>query len=632
MQYKYTKYPALRILIIVVAIAIISDIAGLSSIQLILSAAIAILIAFISFIMKNRVIAFYMFASAAGLAISSSAAGLAHNMPDKVIPEMPAIVRGEVAEVLRREDKYIRIIVDGSVDARALPKLEGERIMLIITSLNKRNLNIEPGAVITAGAKVRPPSPKQLPTDFPERDYFRALDIQWFARSTAARTALIGRPSGFEQLVNSINRGIQSLNNKLYPAEIAGIVNALTTGDRTGIAQVTRDAFSKAGTAHLLAVSGLHTGIIAVFAFLIIRPLRRSWLRFLIFSIILGIFIFITGMQPSALRAGVMAMAFFIAREWQRRPEPVNVLAFSILILIAFDPALLYSTGFRMSAGAILGISILFRPFYDFWKKIFRANNKLTNYIAGSLAATFSASAIVTPLVAHYFGVFSIISPLANLVVVPLMSAGLIFSLVALLLAPVIMPIAGLYASAAGACISISLSINDLAASLPGAYLEGHGLTALAALISLGIIYIMTSQKFRQMAFRCAAAAILISLALPFFGSDSREVEIRPRQNYVAVILNNVDTTYAALFDRRPHAYPARDPGMEEYLANTDGPLLIATSGNASIAVADQIKYRRDVISAELSIEDFYYFKNILKMNKHIPQIIEYNYGRFPDY
>jgi competence protein ComEC len=538
---------------------------------------------------------------------------------------MPAIIDGTVDKVITSKPNYIRCIVRGKVDPQALPALNDESVMMIFTSLNKKPLDIRAGSEIYANAKIRPPAKAQLQEDFPESDYFKAIDVKWFARASSKNAAVTGQSDNIKYKVAGFAEEIRKINRELYPNRIAGIANALTTGNKSGIDYSAREQFSRAGTAHLLAVSGLHTGIIAVFAFLVIRPLRIRWLRITIFALILAAFVVVTGMQPSAVRAALMAAAYYIANELQRKTEALNVLSFAVILMIVFDPGLVYSAGFRMSAAAILGIAVLFRPFHNFWLRLLPDESKTASYISTSLAATFSASVVVSPLVAYYFGIFSLVSPLTNLIVVPMMSGGMIFSLFALVFYPLSGFIAEIYSSAAEVCIRASMAINDLAIDLPAAYLEGGNLVWISLILSAGIIYILTSQNAGQSIFRFSISIILAGLAIYQLPDNKEGISIYPRRDYVAVIVEHRDTTYAALFDRKPEAYPIRDPAMEEHLAGSKF-LIIGTSGNASISISDAIKRKKEVIIIPLSIDDFHQFKGLLSLDKHIPQIIDYDY------
>ena len=113
-------------------------------------------------------------------------------------------------------------------------------------------------------------------------------------------------------------------------------------------------------------------------------------------------------------RAGFMAVAYLLVYTVQRKGEPLNIFALVLFFILFFSPEMIYSAGFHMSAGAILGITLFYKPIRNFFKNLFKINNIVYDKVINSFSITFAVSLIVSPIVAYYFNVFSIISPYSS--------------------------------------------------------------------------------------------------------------------------------------------------------------------------------------------------------------------------
>ncbi len=199
------------------------------------------------------------------------------------------------------------------------------------------------------------------------------------------------------------------------PAGSSALLRGIMLGEKTGISREIKEMFSDTGVMHVLTVSGLHVGMVAViFFFLLTVVLRckKKQASFLLIFILL-IFAQVTGSQASVNRAVVMAIVGLTAVILERDRDMLNSLFLAGLLLLLYDPGNLFNVGFQLSFAATLGI-ILFTP------SLMSMLRPLGKVVGGSLAVTLGAQAAVTPLIIYYFHKFSIISPLANLAVVPL--------------------------------------------------------------------------------------------------------------------------------------------------------------------------------------------------------------------
>ena len=192
---------------------------------------------------------------------------------------------------------------------------------------------------------------------------------------------------------------------------------AMILGDSRLIDPDRRQAFSRAGVAHVLALSGLHVGVIAWMVWLLLFPLdywRLKKLRLAITMLALAAFCVLTGLSPSVMRATLMIAMAMCSYIFFRRYPPLNSLAVAALAILIFAPQQLFGAGFQLSfitvtALLLTGSHIKFPSRY-----------RVVNYIAGTLATTLVATLSTFMLTAYYFHTISLASLPANLLVLPL--------------------------------------------------------------------------------------------------------------------------------------------------------------------------------------------------------------------
>ncbi len=212
------------------------------------------------------------------------------------------------------------------------------------------------------------------------------------------------------------------------------LVVALLLGESCTIDRGTRQEFSAAGIAHVLALSGLHVGIIALIVWILLFPLdymRQQKLRLVLTLVAIALFAAFTGFSPSVVRSAVMIGFAFAAVMFSRRSAPLNSLCMAALIILVFNPSALFSVGFQLSfitVGAILMAGRL--------PKVFHSSFKAVDYVTATVFTSIVAMLATMMLTAHYFHIVSWSSVISNLLVLPVlplfMILGALFLLVTL--------------------------------------------------------------------------------------------------------------------------------------------------------------------------------------------------------
>lgn len=240
-------------------------------------------------------------------------------------------------------------------------------------------------------------------------------------------------------------RAIRQSALSCFPEKIGTLVVALLTGDTSGLDGGTYSALRRTGTAHVVAVSGLHVSFLAGF----IAALLGRWRRFAAGAGIVLMFLFAAavGNTPSVLRAAFMQSMLMLAPLLDREDDRVTSLSTILMALLIQNPYAAASISLQLSFGAVAGIYLFTGPLcrrlqswlpgkpQGLWRKwgclVFR-------FFAASLSTTLGAIALTTPLMAYYFDSISLITPLANLLVLWAVSAlflgGMVTAAVGLLL------------------------------------------------------------------------------------------------------------------------------------------------------------------------------------------------------
>ncbi|RLC28082.1 MAG: hypothetical protein DRH32_09530, partial [Deltaproteobacteria bacterium] len=296
-----------------------------------------------------------------------------------------------------------------------------------------------------------------------------------------------------EKLARLIDRSVQ---NRSGP-----ILKALLIGDRAGIPDAVRNTFNRAGVGHLLAISGLHIGIVATTAFYLFSRLLslwpfllwRAWTRkgaALLSMLPVTGYALIAGMSPSTQRAVVMICVFLMTFWFEREHDPVNTLAIAAgLILICFPPAL-FSISFQLSFTAVLAI-ILGLPLFRLPETVrtVRPVRKMVVFCGVTVMAILGT----LPLTLYYFNQVSMVGLIANWIAVPLIGFVVVpLGLAALCLYPLSPAAASVGIQAAGIVLENALDILNVIAGLPFAAVR----TITPSLLEISCYYIFFMAVF----------------------------------------------------------------------------------------------------------------------------------------
>ena len=259
------------------------------------------------------------------------------------------------------------------------------------------------------------------------------------------------------------------------------VVAAMALGDKSALTHELKDTYSKTGASHILALSGLHLGII--YALLSMLVVGRRWQMVTQVAIILSIwaFVFLVGMSASVVRSAVMLTVYALLALGHRQKMSVNTLAFTAIVMLLVTPKTLFDVGFQMSFMAVFSILLFVPLFYRPFSAEYLMTHRVVKWLWGMVAVSIAAQIGVAPLIAYYFGRFSCYFLLTNFIVIPAATLILYLSLATLL----IPSIGALLASIVGWLNTTLLYI----ATIPGATIEDLHPSIMLTISIYGVIF-----------------------------------------------------------------------------------------------------------------------------------------------
>ena len=210
------------------------------------------------------------------------------------------------------------------------------------------------------------------------------------------------------------------------------VVAAMVLGDKSALTQELKDVYSITGASHVLALSGLHLGIIYTMLSLLIMGRRWRMVSQILMILAIWAFVFLVGMSTSVVRSAVMLTTYALLSLGHRDKMSLNTLAFTAIILLMLNPISLFDVGFQLSFMAVASILILMPQFEKLFPQGYLLDHPLQKWIWSLVAVSFAAQIGVAPLIAYYFERFSTYFLLTNLIVVPAATLILWLSMVVL--------------------------------------------------------------------------------------------------------------------------------------------------------------------------------------------------------
>ena len=262
------------------------------------------------------------------------------------------------------------------------------------------------------------------------------------------------------------------------------VVAAMVLGDKSALTKELRDVYAVTGASHVLALSGLHLGIIYTLLSLLIVGRRWQMISQVLIVLCIWAFVFLVGMSTSVIRSATMFTVYALLSLGHRDKMTVNTLAFTAIVMLMFHPLSLYDVGFQMSFMAVFAILVLTPLMMRVFSMAYLLSHQTLRWIWSMVAVSCAAQIGVAPLIAYYFGRFSTYFLLTNLIVIP--AATLI-----LWLSPVVL----VFPSLAYLLLYIVKCLNTVLGQIavwPGASIEALHPSVLQTVMIYVVIFCLT--------------------------------------------------------------------------------------------------------------------------------------------
>lgn len=332
--------------------------------------------------------------------------------------EAPTLISGEIVNIL--------------------PKTYGDRLEVVLDGTNGAKVQIRTGATnISNGDIIRFPVSylKEISSDTSSVSMKLApmLKSHGILYTAFVPTKYIfhqGHSKSFRSLCVKIRTEIEiKIERSHLQKEAADFIKAILMGDKAGLDEETRLTFANGGIAHMLALSGLHMGIIAGMLMWLMWPLRAAgkykW-GYAVSILLLWCYVFITGMSHSSVRACIMISFAFLAIVIERKNAVGHALSSACLLILLFSPSALFDAGFQLSVVCVASLIV----FASRLNPIRHRQHPCLFRICEALLATMVATAASWAFISYYFTQVPLMFLPTNLLILPLIPIYLCLSII----------------------------------------------------------------------------------------------------------------------------------------------------------------------------------------------------------
>jgi competence protein ComEC len=395
-------------------------------------------------------------------------------------------VRGKIVEPATRTGNKTRFILRSeSVNDLSGPHEMPANVLVTVVRRKHDSLDLPffYGSRVQLRGQLARPSSERNPGEFDARRYYEAQGIAFVMRvrgyENVSLLDSVATENIFELFMKSIVIPTRSYILALIDQTIGGeegeLLKGIYIGERAGIPFATRTAFTNSGISHILAVSGSNVVIVLWFFSLLFALLRLPRIAKSIATLLAVLFyMLLTGSQPPIVRATVMACVFQLGKLFGEKPNGLNSLGVSALIILGYDARQMFDVGFQLSFAAVLSLVYLFPIVKEWMPHVYKTNlwARLLNHSLELAVATFVVTVGTLPMIAVYFGKVSVVGLVANILIVPMVGMSVVLGFVSSLVGWLSLFIADAYSAVNGIVLGLTLWIAKLSGGLSWAYVD----------------------------------------------------------------------------------------------------------------------------------------------------------------
>jgi competence protein ComEC len=350
--------------------------------------------------------------------------------------------------------------------------------------------------VLSYGDELRIEGRLETPPEFEDFSYRAYLARQSIhSMMEYGKVTLLSQGHGdpFHRAVYSLRGHLQATIARLFPEPSASLLTGILLGIETGIPDSLMEDFNNTSTTHIIAISGFNIAIVAGTIALLTKRFVGIYRSALISIVAISLYTLLVGADAAVVRAAIMGSLSLLALLAGRQTYALVSLALAAFFMTLWNPFLLWDVGFELSFAATLGMILLVRPMKESFRALLsrlRSEERaayVVRLLSDPLFVTVAAQLAVWPITIYYFHRFSLISPVANFLIIPAQPAVMMVGGLATLLGA-IHPILGQpVAWVAWLFLAYTIRVVQLTARIPFASLELGGFSAGAMWLYYGL-------------------------------------------------------------------------------------------------------------------------------------------------
>lgn len=337
------------------------------------------------------------------------------------------------------EEKPRSILCRSSLLTSDSTLMETEKTFLFYLAKDSASYQLTKGDTLWVYAQLEPVEPSGIPEAFDYGRYLRRKGVCGSAYVASGHWKLVGHSSSLSVMdrLEKVREGLKERYRELgFQGDELALLTALTVGEKEDLSEEIREVYSVSGASHVLAISGLHIGLLYSILWMLFTPWRRNRkLKVVSVFIIIGVlwtFAALTGFPVSVVRSVIMFSLIGISSLLQEKPHTLNTLATAAFMMLLFRPLWLFEIGFQMSFAAVASIVLLHPKLSSLWN----VRHWSLRWFRDMLSVSIAAQIGVAPIIAFYFHRFSVYFLLTNFWVIPMVSVVMYVAVFMLVLLP----------------------------------------------------------------------------------------------------------------------------------------------------------------------------------------------------
>ena len=302
---------------------------------------------------------------------------------------------------------------------------------------------------------------------FNYKEYLRSQEIYGSVDVTSLEVIEKNQINIISKAINKLSNSLKTNLKELLPQRTSGLMIGILIGDVSDISDEISNNFKDCNLSHMLAVSGSHISYIMIGLNLVLNKKFFGIRNCKIITIlVIIIFMMLTNMTPSVVRAGICSIIVILASLIHRKQDTYTSIAFAILYTLIQNPYSLYNIGMQLSYAGTISI-IMFYPEIKIKKKEKNIIDKIKNYILDSILLTLSANILIMPLTIYNFNTISLNFVLANLLAGPIMAITTIIGLFVSIISLISFPLSKILIIPLNFLLEILLFITEKVSKIP---------------------------------------------------------------------------------------------------------------------------------------------------------------------